>query len=156
MPPHQSELNEAARPGTEPCWKLKSKSWLDRAGETDSSNHRYGNCTCKGIVFAEGRGQDQMMRPGGGIRTDRQPGRRCQRGLVETGRGYWVHGERQSKGGRVWRKSIGLPQWGQRIGWAGRTGEPGDVAVWSAGEAASKRLLRSVFKRARLVGAKKP
>ena len=100
------------------------------------------------------------MQPAGGIGIDGQSGRHCRGGEGEAERRHRGHGERQGKRGKECRKSIGCPQRGQGMEWGCPTGKPEDMAVESAGgvagSARSNKLLRSVFKRVRRVGAKRP
>ena len=159
VPPHQSELNEAARPSTPTCWKLKQKVRPEKPGHILFSTNQWVNCTRKRVVFAEARSHDQAVREAGGIRTDRQGDDTVEEVWWKRER-QQVHGERQSRGARVCTKSMGWTQCGQRSGWCCPGAEPGDVAGgtagWALSSSAGNRLWRRALKRARRVEAKKP
>jgi len=113
VPPHQSELNEAARPRRQTNWRLEPKSLLGMPSVITKPPRDEIIVPAKGIFSQTRAGQNRAVWQAGGMRKQRQWDCHCRVVVFGSRNRQRVQGERQSVGGSVRWKSMGWPQWGQ-------------------------------------------
>jgi len=113
VPPHQSELNEAARPRTQTSWRLQRKSLLGLPSVITNPPINKIIVLAKGILSQRKWRQNRAVGRSGGMRTQRQRESHRRVVLFSLRRRKMAHGERHKVGGSVRWKSMGWPQWGQ-------------------------------------------
>jgi len=116
VPPHQSELNEAARPRRQTrqfSWRLKHKSLLGPPSVITNPPRSEIIVPAKGNFSQTRAGHNRAVWQAGGMRKQRQRECHCRVALFGSRNRQQVHGERHRVGGSVRWKSMGWPQCGQ-------------------------------------------